>query len=194
VLLFTQSTNITRENQTEGSLTFGGYDASRFIPNDVSFSLGNIDTRDLLVGLQSITFSNSTTHDQPLLPYGNGVLAFIDSTLPEIWLPVNACDAFAQYFGLEFNQIHLYYGINETMHEANIKQNASVTFQLGNYVTGGATAQITLPYASFDLNSTALIAGNTTRYFPLRQALQSDQYTLGRAFLQEAYVFHWYRV
>lgn len=122
------------------------------------------------------------------MAYGEGKLAFIDSTLPNLWLPTSVCDAFAQAFGLQFQPLHLYYTINDTMHATNIKQKASVIFQLGNFVTGGKTVNITLPYESLALNSTALIQGNTTRYFPLRQANTADQYTLGRAFLQEAYV------
>ncbi|MCJ1250960.1 hypothetical protein MMC30_008190 [Trapelia coarctata] len=170
------------------SLTLGGYDASKLVPNDVSFSLAGIATHDIVVGIQSVTFSNSKTTEMPLMAYGSGILAFIDSTLPNLWLPTPVCDAFAEAFGLTFVGLKLYYTINDTMHDANIQQNASVTFQLGNFVTGGNTVNITIPYSSFDLNSTALISGNSTRYFPLRQANTPDQYTLGRVFLQEAFL------
>lgn len=177
-------------NETYGSLTLGGYDASRFITNDVSFSLSTVEEHDLVVGLQSITYSDSNTEGSPLISYGDGFLALIDSTLPNIWLPLSACDAFATAFGLTFNSLKLIYIINSTMHDANIKNNASVTFQLGNLDTGGAVVNITLPYASFDLNFTTNDpnVSNTTAYFPLRQAQQNTQYTLGRAFLQEAYL------
>ena len=180
----------TPGNETYGSLTLGGYDASRLTPNDVTFTLSSVDTHDLVVGVQSISYSDSKTDEIPLLAYGDGRLALIDSTLPNIWLPVPACDAFAEAFGLTFDSLNLIYIINNTMHDANLKNNASVTFQLGNFVTGGATVNITLPYASFDLNLTTNYPNilNTTAYFPLRQAQDSTQYTLGRAFLQEAYV------
>ncbi len=168
------------------SLTLGGYDASRLIENDVSFTLSAIETRDLVVGIQSVTFSDSNTADVPLMPYGNGVLAFIDSTLPNLWLPQPGCDAFAQAFGLKFDDVHQSYTINDTMHDTNVKNNAIVTFQLGNFVTGGKTVNITFPYASFELTSTNIINNKTTRYFPLRQADGPARYTLGRAFLQEA--------
>jgi hypothetical protein len=168
------------------SLTLGGYDASRLIENDVSFTLSSIETHDLVVGIQSITFSDSNTADVPLMPYGNGVLAFIDSTLPNLWLPQPGCDAFAQAFGLKFDDVHQSYAINDTMHDTNVKNNAIVTFQLGNFVTGGKTVNITFPYASFELTATNIINNKTTRYFPLRQADGPARYTLGRAFLQEA--------
>lgn len=175
------------ENRT-ASLTLGGYDASRLIPNDVSFTLASIETHDLVVGIQSITFSSSNTADVPLMPYGNSVLAFIDSTLPNLWLPRAVCDAFAQQFGLIFDAVHLLYTVNDTMHDANVKNDVHVTFQLANFITGGNSVNIIFPYASFDLNSTTLATNKTTRYFPLRQADGLVQYTLGRAFLQEAYV------
>ena len=173
-------------DSTFASLTLGGYDDSKLVPNDVSFSLAGVATHDLVVGIQSITYSDSQTGGMPLMPYGAGKLTFIDSTLPNLWLPTPVCDAFAQAFGLTFSSLRLYYTINETMHDANIQRNASVTFQLANFVTGGKSVNITIPYSSFDLNSTALIPGNSTRYFPLRQANAQEQYTLGRAFLQEA--------
>jgi hypothetical protein len=48
---------------------------------------------------------------------------------------------------------------------------------------------ITLPYAAFDLKASPPLAGNQTfYYFPLKQAANETQYTLGRTFLQEVYV------
>ncbi|MCJ1396865.1 hypothetical protein MMC11_000055 [Xylographa trunciseda] len=171
------------------SLTLGGYDASMFVPNDVSFGLSQVDTRDIVVGLQSISFSSSNTTETPLLEYGSGFLTFIDTTLPNIWLPENVCNAFAQAFGLQYDALHLRYTINDTMHDANIKAKASATFQLANFVTGGSSVNITLPYSSFDLTLSPPQVTNATRYFPIRQANEgAEQYTLGRAFLQEAYL------
>ncbi|MCJ1389093.1 hypothetical protein MMC18_001947 [Xylographa bjoerkii] len=174
-------------NQT-GSLTLGGYDASMVVPNDVSFSLSQIDTHDIVVGLQSITFSSSNAAETSLLSYGAGFQTFIDSTLPNIWLPENVCTAFAQAFGLQYQPLQLRYTINDTMRATNMQTNASVTFQLANFVTGGLSVNITLPYRSFDLTLSPPIVDNSTQYFPIRQATATQQYTLGRAFLQEAYL------
>ena len=172
-------------NQT-GSLTLGGYDASMIIPNDVSFDLSQIDTHDIVVGLQSISFSSSNVAETSLLSYGSGFLTFIDSTLPNIWLPEDICTAFAQAFGLEYSELHSIYTINETMHNTNLKSNPSVTFQLGNFVTGGSSVNITLPYSSFDLILSPPAINNATNYFPIKQADSTSQYTLGRVLLQEA--------
>ena len=172
------------QNGTNGSLTLGGYDASRFIPNDVSFTFGPLVTRQLVVALQSITYSNSSTQT-PLL--SQGINALVDSTVPYLWLPQSACDAFVQAFGLTWDPIHNLYTVNDTSHKANVKHNASVIFQLSNnLIGGGPSINITLPYSSFDLVATSPLVSSQTRYFPLQRGNDDTQYTLGRTFLQES--------
>ena len=153
----------------------------------MTFTLAPQDTHDLVIGLQSISYSVAGSDTEvSLLTYGAGFLAFIDSTLPNLWLPNEVCDAFVQAFGLTYQSIDLLYLVNETMHAANLQANASVTFQLGNDPTANPAVNITFPYASFDLNMTQRTSGSQQRYFPIRNASTSDQYTLGRTFLQEA--------
>lgn len=176
-----------RPNKANGTLTLGGYDASKFTPNDVAFTMASDISRDLVVGLQSITFSDATTTNDELLSTG-GILTFIDATIPHIWLPVEACQAFEDSFGIEWNSTIERYLVNDTLHNELQKQNASVSFIIGNAVEGGSTVNITFPYASFDLNISAPFVDTTQYYFPLRQAANSTQYTLGRTFLQEAYL------
>jgi hypothetical protein len=60
--------------------------------------------------------------------------------------------------------------------------------QSGKAGGSGQIVDIVLPYSAFDLNLIALIVGNTTRYFPLKQAQNAVQYTLSRTFSQEVYV------
>ena len=171
-----------------GSLTFGGYDLSRQIPNNVTFDLAPDISRDLVVGLQTITSTAANGSAITLLP--NGILTFIDSTFPYIYLPLESCQEFERAFDLTWNETALLYLVNDTLHESLIARNANFTFQIANALTGGPTVDIVLPYASFDLlASYPLVAGNATRYFPLQRATNNSQYTLGRTFLQEAYVF-----
>lgn len=79
------------------------------------------------------------------------------------------------------------YLVDDDQHDAMIKQDAEVTFQLGTSLSGGDIISITLPYASFDLEAGPPLVKSQKRYFPLRRAVDESQYTLGRAFLQEAY-------
>ncbi|KAL8851186.1 MAG: hypothetical protein Q9221_003906 [Calogaya cf. arnoldii] len=170
-----------------GSLTLGGFDASRRPLNDtISFTFGEDISRDLLVGLQSIEYSDANTTRRQLL--SKGILTFIDSTVPHIWLPLDVCKAFESAFGLSYDNTSDLYLVNSTLHDKLTKQNASISFFLGNRVQGGETVNITFPYASFDLQVSPPIVPELTRYFPLRRADNETQYTLGRTFLQESYL------
>lgn len=167
-----------------GSLTLGGYDESRFTPNELAFSFASGDSRDLVVGVQSITSTRRDGTVKSLLP--SGILAYVDSTVPQIWLPIDACRAFEEAFGLVYDDESELYLINDTLHDALIAQGAVITFALGSLQTGGKTINITLPYDSFDLQATPPFVDTRTRYFPLQRAKNDTQYTLGRTFLQEA--------
>lgn len=80
------------------------------------------------------------------------------------------------------------YFVDDTLHQSLIARNPNITFQIGNSQTGGPTVDIVLPYASFDVPAYYPLVLNTTRYFPLSRATNESQYTLGRTFLQEAYL------
>ncbi|KAL8736444.1 MAG: hypothetical protein Q9166_000236 [cf. Caloplaca sp. 2 TL-2023] len=168
-----------------GSLTLGGYDTSRLTPNDVTFAFGPQTARQLLVSIQAISVTNSKGPSQLLT---QGMFALVDSTVPHIWLPAPACDAFEAAFGIEFDPITNLYLVNDDQHDAMIKQEAEVTFQLGTSINGGDIINIKLPYASFDLEARPPLVKSQRRYFPLRRAKDETQYTLGRTFLQEAFI------
>ena len=68
--------------------------------------------------------------------------------------------------------------------------NPNITLTMENSLTGGPTIDIVLPYASFDLQATSPAVTEHSRFFPLRRAANITQYTLGRTFMQEAYVLY----
>jgi hypothetical protein len=82
--------------------------------------------------------------------------------------------------------------VNDTQHSKLLAQNASITFTLstGTERNKDDRLDITLPYAAFDLTAKPPFAGlnESVHYFPLKQAANDTQYTLGRTFLQETYV------
>lgn len=168
------------------SLTLGGYDSSRFVPNDLTLNFASDNERDLVVAIQKI--GTDTTTDS-LLP--NAVYAYVDSTVSQIWLPLEACQAFEKAFGLKYDNDTQLYLVNSDLHDSLTKSNPNVTFTLGQGLTGGTTVDVTLPYAAFDMQATPPYQGLIAQsyYFPLRRAANDTQYTLGRAFLQEAYLF-----
>ncbi|KAK4889706.1 hypothetical protein LTR27_011507 [Elasticomyces elasticus] len=83
-----------------GSLTLGGYDSSRFTPNNASFDLRNSTSRDLLLILDSVSYNS--TDSQPLL-LSAPIDVFIDSLVTELYLPVSVCQAFETAFGLQWD-------------------------------------------------------------------------------------------
>ncbi|KAL8928838.1 MAG: hypothetical protein Q9208_001616 [Pyrenodesmia sp. 3 TL-2023] len=168
-----------------GSLTIGGYDESRLVPNDVSFAFGSQLQRQLTVVVQGITVTASDVESQMLT---QGIYALVDSTVAHLWLPVAVCQAFEDAFGIEFDPITNLYLVNDTQHEAMLKQNAQVTFTLATSLNGGSVVRINLPYASFDLQADPPLVKARSRYFPLRRAKDETQHTIGRVFLQEAFI------
>ncbi|KAK1752899.1 acid protease [Echria macrotheca] len=173
-----------RLKQVYGQLIFSGYDTSRFEENSVSFSMAEDVTRDLVVSLQSISYSGSTS--TTLL--SQSIDIFIDSTDPNLWLPAEACDAFEKAFGLTLDAKTGLYLVNDTHRNQLLDSNAEVTFRLSDVKSGGDTVTVVLPYAAFDLTAKSPLVENETHYFPLKRANNSGQYTLGRVFLQEAYL------
>lgn len=169
------------------SLTLGGYDASRFVPNNISYTFAPDNERDLVVNLQKITMSGQ---DPQETLYSTSIQMFIDSTVAQIWLPLEACQAFEKAFGLVYDETTDLYLVNNTMHDALLAQAANVTFTIGPGATGGQTTDIVFPYAAFDQIASPPYRGleSQTSYFPLRRAANSTQYTFGRTFLQEAYL------
>lgn len=173
------------------SLTLGGYDEDMYIPNNVTFTFAPDNERDIVVAIQQITtpsqISSSPVGTQ-LLP--SPIYAYIDATIPELWLPLQACQAFEAEFGLIYDNTTELYLVNQTLHNKLLQRNANVTLTLGEGFTSSDTVQITLPYAAFDLTAKPPFRGlqNNTSYFPLKRAVNETQYVLGRTFMQEAYI------
>ena len=97
---------------------------------------------------------------------------------------------FESVLGLVWDSTNNIYPISTDLHQDLLNSNPSFTFRVGNDKSSSPTVDIILPYASFDLTANAPLLPNTTLFFPLRRATNDSQYTLGRTFLQEAYVFY----
>ena len=169
-------------SQTYGSLTFGGYDQSRFVPSNLTITRGEDQSRDLLIGVQTIVSGTNNLLSE-------GIYALIDSTIAQIWLPLEACQRFEEVFGLVWDEEVELYLVNDTLHTSLSQQNPSITFALGSTTTSSDTINVELPYGAFDLTASApLTSGGSSKYFPLRRADNATQYLLGRTFLQQAYL------
>lgn len=180
-----------RSTSDYASLTLGGYDSSKFVENDVEWTFGADNERDIVVAVQSVhTPSQDASNPTPIELLPNAIYAYLDATVPQIWLPVEACEVFEYEFGLVYDNTTELYLVNDTLHQQLLNRNASVTFSLAVASSGGETVDITLPYAAFDLTAKSPYQGldNDSYYFPLKRAANDTQYTIGRTFFQEAYI------
>lgn len=105
-----------------------------------------------------------------------------------MWFPVEVCRAFEQAFNLTWNATAQLYLMTESQHAALLAQNPTFTFTVGSSSFGGKTAEIDFPYTAFDVVASKPLVDSDARYFPMKRASNSSQYTLGRVFLQEAYI------
>lgn len=170
------------------SLTWGGYDQSRFVPNNITFPFDANDSRKPSLSLQWITTQNITGQTVSLLtdraPY-----MLVDFAESQIWLPVSACDKFAEAFNLTYDNTTDLYLVDSSTHAKLVQQNPSIKFRLGQSASDPAgQVDIVLPYSAFDQQASFPIYENATNYFPIRRAYNETQYTLGRTFFQEAYI------
>lgn len=183
------------------SLTLGGYDANRLVPHNVSFTLSSSKVPQTFINSITVTSpgtSNATAKTVSLLNTADRVTAIIDSSTPFLWLPATVCNRFASALGLTYNSsLNLYtFDSNASQHDILAASQLSFTFSLSDFASATESVNITLPYAAFDLkliypaipNTNYGEEDSTKYYFPLRQAANEAQYTIGRAFLQEAYL------
>lgn len=170
-----------------GSLVLGGYDSTRFLPNNIVFPFGADISLDFQVAIQRITFNNSgSLSDLLTVP----TISYITTLVSDIWLPSWVCQAFVRAFNLEFDQTSNTFFVNSTGHGMNLNSNPIVTFHIGPDVSG-ANVTISMPYSNFQLAFKASDGNMPTEAvyrFPIRRASDDSQYILGRAFLQSAYL------
>lgn len=176
-----------RKTRVPASLVLGGYDLSRS-SEPLTVDINSDMSRALTVGLQDIVVIDSLNGTLSMVD-NERILAPIDSSVPEIWLPKSVCDRFESAFGLEYHERSGRYVLTDSARDRLRELNPTLTFTIGtNAVTGGNTTMIQLPYAAFDLQAGYPIFVNATNYFPIRRADNESQYAIGRAFLQEAYI------
>jgi len=173
-----------------GSLTFGGYDAARGNVEDViTQQMSAPSTRDLQVAVSGLSIGST-----PVSSFPSTATFVIDSMIPEIYLPGSVCDQIQSAFGLNYSSTWGVYYLNDAQHQnlTNMDQSStSLTFTLQALGTNPGTTRITIPYIDLDHQLSWPVAGiqsGTQRYFPIKRANTSDQYFLGRTFLQDAYI------
>jgi hypothetical protein len=108
-------------NKTAGGLVLGGYDKARdtvIIPS----------ATDVIVGVQSITAKLRGGSITVLNP---GVLAVLDTAVPELWLPHNVCDQIASVLNLTYHNDTERHTLTDAAHNALHSLNGSLEFRIG---------------------------------------------------------------
>ncbi|KAH6882966.1 aspartic peptidase domain-containing protein [Alternaria rosae] len=174
--------------KTSASLVLGGYDSSRFDPATTTqwgFTIQN--STWFFIHLSAITINGVASWESAPEPEKRSLrTAFpIDSAIPQIWLPEEACVMFETAFGLVWDDTSELYLINDTTHTRLLRENPEVRFTIG---LDNQATNYTLPYSAFDLRLTYPFVDTATYYFPLKRASEPAQHMLGRTFLQETYI------
>ena len=187
------------------SLTLGGVDLNRHTPSGISFDLAN--SFEPIVAINKISVTSeplATSPNKPkwagkpldLLGKSQAQLFTIDSSTPFFWLPEDVCDAFAVALNLTYNETLQLYQYSEAADPSTLEDwNLNFVFTIADLPGSTKSVDINIPYDAFNHQLTfPFPALNTTfgaapvNYFPLRKAANNTQYTIGRAFLQEAYL------
>lgn len=183
-----------------GSLTLGGIDQLRLASNNFWFDLaaGYIPSaflRSMEVSASSMP-SNWAANPLPLMTQTDTAAFTIDSSTPYLWMPESVCDTIARALNLTWNPtIELYVFNSSSSPQMLSNWGLQFTFRLSNDATSANQIGLPVSYAAFNLQLSYPFPGLFTsynqskvNYFPLRRANSTQQYTIGRAFLQEVYL------
>ncbi|KAF3929948.1 hypothetical protein AA313_de0205275 [Arthrobotrys entomopaga] len=198
-----QAGAVYRGKTTSAQVVFGGYDDSRYIDNQVLFTQSNDFTYALLVAMSSLKVSGiynkgqlgtAQLLDSGWSEKGNNQLIALDSTTPYIWLNNETCAIFESALNLTWNAEKELYLLTEDEHDQLVKLDPTFTFTLMDSAENTTALDITVPYSAFSLQARGpdiLGTGNdsTVWYFPLKKLPEGGNPRLGRAFLQEVYLF-----
>lgn len=169
-----------------GSLTLGGYDEARFEPNNFTFTFNPDETQPTSLKLQRIAAERTFNGSAVLLQ--DETYVNIDFTMPYLWLPGDVCDNIASLFRLRYDNLTELYLVDDAIHADLLTRSPTFTFSFGSSSDDSQLLNIELPYAAFNLQASWPIYNDTKNYFPIRRAANETQFTLGRAFMQEAYM------
>ncbi|KAI0598271.1 aspartic peptidase domain-containing protein [Biscogniauxia sp. FL1348] len=180
-----------------GSLYFGGYDQNRIVGNIITESgdyTKPISLRDITIsvidGSSPWDFSSKggllAANDKSISSHGLQVS--VDGCSPYLSLPRSTCDAIAAELPVTYNSnLGLYIWNTDDEKYSKIVSSASAlvfTF-LGESNT--QNVNISIPFRHLNLTLTAPLVQIDQQYFPCYTG-PSKQYTLGRAFLQDAFL------
>ncbi|KAI0171927.1 acid protease [Hypoxylon sp. FL1284] len=180
-----------------GSFYFGGYDQNRVIGEVLEFEddyTNAITLKD--IGIKVIDGSSPWDYKSlgGLLASGNssinsgGVQVSVDGCSPYLTLPKSTCDAIAKQLPVTYNEkLGLYFWNTDDSKYTQIVSSPSVLEFIFYRGSNTKTVTISVPFQHLNLTLDAPLVDQKTQYFPCYTG-PSKSFTLGRAFLQDAFV------
>ncbi|RYP46610.1 hypothetical protein DL768_007232 [Monosporascus sp. mg162] len=180
----------------DGSLYFGGYDQNRVIGDIITETddyTKEITLRDITInvveGASPWTFASMSG----ILARGNdsigsaGIQVSVDGCSPYLTLPRSTCDALASHLPVDYDEdLGLYiWNTNDRRYAQIVGSPSALQF---TFLSGSNTQNVTIsmPFLHLNLTLEAPLVEEPQQYLPCFTG--SDRYTLGRAFLQDAFV------
>ncbi|KAJ5937850.1 hypothetical protein N7454_004192 [Penicillium verhagenii] len=186
-----------------GSLVMGGYDQDRIVGNvssqpvNTTNDLGTLDIPlfDIGLGVAAGGSPWSFKSKNGLFKRSNGTSESsasveIDPTRPYLYLPQDTCDAIAEQLPVTYNEGLGLYFWNTTVDkfEKITGSPAYLSFTFENNAgedSSNPNTTIKVPFKLLKLTLESPLVDQNTTYFP---CYPSDDYVLGRAFLQAAFL------
>ncbi|KAI1776797.1 acid protease [Hypoxylon cercidicola] len=180
-----------------GSFYFGGYDQNRIVGEILTYQGGytkGITLKDISIKVMDGSSPWEYESLGGLLASGNssinsgGVQVSVDGCSPYLTLPKSTCDAIAKQLPVTYNEnLGLYFWNTDDSKYTQIVSSPSVLefVFIGDSNTNNVS--ISVPFRHLNLTLTAPLVDRSTQYFPCYTG-PSNAYTLGRAFLQDAFV------
>ena len=176
--------------QINGSLICGSYDQTRLIGNAGAFSSSSVKMTSLSLGASSGGYNWSAAQmDQNYLgSSSSGLQVSINSAVPYSYLPTSVSSSLAQVLPISYDtRFNLY-----TWQTANQSYNSMVTsptyLNFTFSTSNNEPISIRVPLALLNLTLSAPLVSEPLSYFPCSPNDDPSLFTLGRAFLQAAYI------
>ncbi|KAI0858347.1 acid protease [Xylaria cubensis] len=180
-----------------GSLYFGGYDQNRIVGDILTESddyTKEISLKDISITVVDGSSPWDFNSKDGLLAANNasistgGIKVSVDGCSPYLTLPKSTCDAITGHLPVKYNKdLGLYiWQVDDPKYTQIVSSASTLDF---TFLAGSNTQNITIsvPFRHLNLTLTEPLVDTDQQYFPCYTG-PSSHYTLGRAFLQDAFV------
>ncbi|EER27812.1 hypothetical protein D8B26_006080 [Coccidioides posadasii str. Silveira] len=180
-----------------GSLVFGGYDKGRIIGPYTTSAETTFRLLDIGIGVQTGGSPFPFKKKDNLLVTGTSsddhVTVYPDATLPYMFLPAQTCEEIVKHLPVEWDSELSYYlwKTDDPLYKSITSSPAYLSFTFPPASGAEDNVVIKVPFALLNLTLESPITESPKIYFPcypFSLTENDDNYHLGRAFLQAAFL------